>query len=158
MRDIRVAMNDARAICLAPVKPAEMREESIYTRFAGAAGAGFPSPAQDWAEDAIDLAKWLRLDRPGSFVFRVSGNSMLDAGIFDNDILVVDRGKEPTHGNIVIGISHGGFVVRQYILRAGRPLLEARNHQMSYPSTDGDETAEIWGVVRSVVRNTLGGQ
>src|SRR3989304_8056580 len=60
-------------------------------RVVSAAGAGFPSPAHDWEETAIDLVALLRLDRAASFVFRVSGQSMIDAGIYDDDVVVVDR-------------------------------------------------------------------
>lgn len=122
-------------------------------KFIAAAGAGFPSPAQDWEDDAINLHTLLRLDRPASFVFRVSGQSMIEAGIFNDDILVVDRDVDPLNGDIVIAIVDGGFVVRQLAIRQGKPLLEARNSKMGYTPTIADENVEIWGVVRTAVRN-----
>ena len=66
-------------------------------RVVSAAGAGFPSPAQDWEETAIDLVALLRLDRAASFVFRVSGQSMIDAGIYDDDVVLcsIVRHKQP---------------------------------------------------------------
>ena len=83
-------------------------------RVVSAAGAGFPSPAQDWEETAIDLVALLRLDRAASFVFRVSGQSMIDAGIYDDDVVVVDRDATPVSGRIVIAVVDGGFVIRQW--------------------------------------------
>ncbi len=125
-------------------------------RAIGAAGAGFPSPAQDWEETAIDLVELLRLDRAASFVFRVSGHSMVDAGLYDSDVVVVDRDAKPTNGRIVIAIVDGGFVIRQLCYRDGVPRLEARNSRMSYPVAVADETVEVWGVVRASVRNLVG--
>lgn len=125
---------------------------TIVSRFAGAAGAGFPSPAQDWEDDAINLVDMLRLDRPASFVFRISGSSMIDAGINNNDIVVVDRDVRPSEGHIVIAIVDGGFVCRQLVRRNGQMHLEARNSNQSYPLTPADDI-EIWGVVRSAVRD-----
>jgi len=81
---------------------------------------------------------------------------MIDAGIFDDDVVVVDRDAKPSNGRIVIAIVDGGFVIRQLCIRAGVPTLEARNSRMNYPATVADEDVEIWGVVRASVRNLKG--
>ena len=137
------------------LRPAPVAETPPELRLTiiGCAGAGFPSPAQDWAEDAISLVGLLCLDRPASFVFRVSGSSMVDAGLHDHDVVVVDRDTAPAHGHIVIAVVDGGFVIRQLVHRQGVPYLEARNTRMSYPVTVADETVEVWGVVRAGVRD-----
>lgn len=135
-----------------PVPLAELAS-GLRLRPIGVAGAGFPSPAQDWQEDAINLAELLRLDRPGSFVFRIDGTSMMDAGIADRDVVVVDRGVTPRSGHIVIAIVAGGFVCRQLVMRGGVPYLEARNSRHSYPEQVADDQAEIWGIVRAGVRD-----
>jgi len=119
----------------------------------GVAGAGFPSPAQDWEEDAINLVELLRLNRAASFVFRIDGTSMVDAGIADRDVVVVDRDVTPRSGHIVIVVLAGGFVCRQLVHRAGVPYLEARNSRQSYPEQIADDQTEIWGVVRAAVRD-----
>ena len=125
-------------------------------RVVSAAGAGFPSPAQDWEETAIDLVALLRLDRAASFVFRVSGQSMIDAGIYDDDVVVVDRDATPVSGRIVIAVVDGGFVIRQLVWRDGKPVREARNARMRYDAVIADESVEVWGVVRASVRNLQG--
>ena len=135
-----------------PIPLAEV-PPGIIPAIVSAAGAGFPSPAQDWADDAIDLVELLRLDRAASFVFRISGASMMDAGIHDNDVVVVDRDTRPSDGHIVIAVVEGGFVCRQLVYRQGVPHLEARNSRMSYPLTIADEAVEVWGVVRTGVRD-----
>ena len=86
-----------------PVPLADVPRGTVL-RIVGAAGAGLPSPAQDWEDDAISLIELLRLDRAASFVFRISGSSMLEAGIHDNDVVVVDRDMRPAEGHIVIAI------------------------------------------------------
>ncbi|MDH2135093.1 peptidase, partial [Sphingobium yanoikuyae] len=100
----------------------------------------------------ISLIELLRLDRAASFVFRISGSSMIDAGIHDNDVVVVDRDTRPVEGHIVIAIVDGGFVCRQLCRRRGDLLLEARNAQQIYEPTPV-EGVEIWGVVRTGVRD-----
>lgn len=134
-----------------PVPLAEV-PTGIIPRIIGAAGAGFPSPAQDWEEDAISLIELLRLDRAASFVFRISGSSMIEAGIYDNDVVVVDRDTRAVEGHIVIAIVDGGFVCRQLVRRRGEAFLEARNSQQRYEPTPA-EGVEIWGVVRTGVRD-----
>lgn len=134
-----------------PVPLVDVPEGTIL-RIVGAAGAGFPSPAQDWEDDAISLIELLRLDRAASFVFRISGSSMIEAGIHDNDVVVVDRDMRPSEGHIVIAIVDGGFVCRQLVHRRGAAFLEARNSQQRYEATPADGV-EIWGVVRTGVRD-----
>ncbi len=121
-------------------------------RVIDAAGAGFPSPAQDWEEPAIDLIKILQLDRAASFVFRVSGDSMIEAGLDDHDILIVDRDKDPCNGSLVIAVCDGGFVVRQIKYQNNVPYLIGRNRNRPYPPRICDENVDIFGVVRVSVR------
>lgn len=130
------------------------RTTTVSIRGAGAAGAGFPSPAQDWEEPAIDLASLLELDRPSAYVFRVSGESMIDVGIHDNDILVVDRDAEACAGCVVVAVCDGGFVVREIRHVRGLPHLVGRNAASPYQPRlcDPDLGVEIWGVARTVVR------
>lgn len=135
--------------------PIEAVSSGLRLRIIGAAGAGFPSPAQDWADDAISLIELLRLDRAASFVLRISGSSMVDAGLQDNDVVVVNRDVTPSNGHIVIAIVEGGFVVRQLAVRQDAPFLEARDSRMSYAATVADDAVEVWGVVRASVRDWL---
>lgn len=122
-------------------------------RVVSSAACGFPSPAQDWEEEAINLVEILRLDAAGAFVFRLSGSSMIEAGLFDRDIVVIDKGVRPRNGSIVVAVVEGGFVCRQFVVRQGVPYLEARNSRMTYPICIADEMVEIWGVVRASVRD-----
>lgn len=114
--------------------------------------AGFPSPAEDFAVKRIDLTKILVTHPQATFLLRVSGDSMRDAGIFDTDMLVVDKAIKPRHGHIVVAVVDGEFTVKHLYQRAGRVLLRAAN--VTYPDIipiDG-QTIEIWGVVTSCIK------
>lgn len=69
--------------------------------------AGFPSPAEDFLEKRLDLNEYLVRNPPATFLVRVCGQSMKDAGIFDGDMLVVDKSLEPVSGSVVVAIVHG---------------------------------------------------
>lgn len=120
--------------------------------FLGAAGAGFPSPSQDYEEARIDLVKLLSPDRPSVYVMRVSGWSVRDAGIYDADLVIVDRALKPRNGCFVIAQFEGGFIIRQLCLTGGRPRLEHRNTGITSPPIELNETVEIWGVVEAIAR------
>ena len=81
--------------------------------------AGFPSFADDSVEDNIDLNKHLIKHPAATFFVRVSGNSMIGAGIHDNDLLIVDRSLNPVNGNIVIAAIEGFLTVKRFIMKKG---------------------------------------
>jgi DNA polymerase V len=91
--------------------------------FISKVSAGFPSPAQDYVEQTLDLNE-LCIKRPAAtFFVRVEGESMIEAGIFHNDILVVDRSVKPTHGDIVVAHIDGEFTVKELCLRPTLKLI-----------------------------------
>lgn len=112
--------------------------------------AGFPSPAQDDMEEPIDLAAWL-IDQPAaSYVMRVAGHSMTDAGISDGDLVIVSRAVEPRPGDIVIALVDGDRTMKRLRRSGGRFWLvpEAEGYQRIAVT----ETTEIWGVVVALAR------
>jgi len=114
--------------------------------------AGFPSPAQDYVEQALDLNE-LCIRRPAAtFFVRVDGDSMRDAGIYPEDILVVDRSVQAEQGDIVIASVHGELTVKELQLR---PCVRLIPRNPAYAPIDIPEGAEleIFGVVTNVVRN-----
>lgn len=114
--------------------------------------AGFPSPAEDLGAQRIDLTSLLVVHAQATYFLRASGHSMVEAGIFDDDILVVDRAVRPRHGHIVVAVVDGEFTVKRLYQRAGRVKLRAAN--VTFPDIvpkDG-QTIEIWGVVRSTIK------
>lgn len=120
--------------------------------------AGFPSPAADYVETALDLHEYLISNPVATFYAKVRGDSMLDALIHDGDILVVDRSITARMNRIVIATSSvdpDRLYVKQFGKAAGRPALLSRNERKAaqYPPIFLDETNyDIWGVVTAVIR------
>lgn len=113
--------------------------------------AGFPSPASDYIDQRLDLYDYLGVHSEATFFLRVQGDSMQGAGIYDGDLLVVDRSQTAKSGHVVIAVIDGEFTVKRLKKSGGRTWLQAENP--SYPPIelrDGQEL-EVWGVVSHVV-------
>ena len=112
--------------------------------------AGFPSPAQDDMEEPIDLAAWL-IDHPAaSYVMRVAGHSMTNAGVTDGDLVVVSRAVEARPGDIVVALVHGDRTMKRLRRRGDRLWLVPEAE--GYDAIQVDENVEIWGVVVALAR------
>lgn len=117
--------------------------------------AGFPSPAADHTQKRIDLNEHLLLNKDATFLFRVTGESMRDIGIFDGDTIIVDRSLEPRHGHIVLAIIDEEFTIKRLHNRNGVVRLLAENSDFEpIELTDGQEL-RIWGVVTCGLRKLL---
>ncbi|MEE9351713.1 MAG: translesion error-prone DNA polymerase V autoproteolytic subunit [Thiotrichaceae bacterium] len=111
--------------------------------------AGFASPADDFVEDYLDLNQLLVKHHEATFFVRVSGHSMVDAGIQPEDILVVDRSLEPVHGKIVIAVVDTEVTVKRLSTTDGTITLKAENPEYADIPVTGD--LHIWGVVTSII-------
>ena len=113
--------------------------------------AGFPSPADDYLEGKLDLNQHLIKHPEATFFVRVTGDSMIDAGIHSGDLLIVDRALEPSHKSVVVAVINGELTVKRLYTRNGKVCLVPDNAQ--YPSLPIHEaiTFEIWGVVTAVI-------
>ena len=111
--------------------------------------AGLPATAEDTYE-VFDFEDYLKADEDRSFMLRVSGDSMIEAGIYDGDLIVVDRKIQPTHGVIVVAIIDGGYTVKYLRKKAGKYYLKAANPKYKdiYPESE----FKIVGVVTGSVR------
>ena len=109
--------------------------------------AGFPSPAADHSHKRIDLNDHLVRNREATFLFRVRGDSMTGAGIYDGDTLVIDRSLDARHHHIVLAVVNQEFTVKRLYRRAGVVKLLAENP--IYPALvfQPDQDLSIWGVV-----------
>jgi DNA polymerase V len=114
--------------------------------------AGFPSPAEDLGAKQIDLTQLLVLHAQATYFLRARGLSMIELGIFDNDILVVDRAIKPRHNHIVVAVVDGDFTVKQLYQRLGRIKLKAANPTFADIVPKDGQTLEIWGVVTSSIK------
>ena len=114
--------------------------------------AGFPSPAEDLGAQRIDLTQVLITHPQATYFMRASGHSMVEAGIFDNDIIVVDRAIKPRHNHVVVAIVDGDFTVKHLYQRAGRIKLKAANPTFPDIVPKEGQTIEVWGVVTSSIK------
>jgi DNA polymerase V len=118
--------------------------------------AGFPSPADDYVEGALDLNRHLIRNPPATFFLRVQGDSMLGAGIHPGDLLVVDRSIEPKHGSVVIAVLDGELTVKR-LWRPSPERVELRAENPAFPPIVIQEFQqfELWGVVTNVIHPLL---
>jgi len=113
--------------------------------FAESCSAGFPSPAQDYVEKELDLNELCIRRRASTFFVRASGSSMQDLGLFDGDVMVVDRAEDPVHGDIVIAEVEGEFTVKRLQLHPSLALLPMNPaYATIYPDP---EQLQLLGVV-----------
>lgn len=115
--------------------------------------AGFPSPAADHMEQPLSLDDLFNLRAPHMYLVRIDGDSMQGAGIFDGDLVIVDRALEARHGHIVIAAVNGEPLCKRLHRVGGEVALRSENPR--YPPRyilEGDELA-IWGVVTFSVRS-----
>jgi len=113
--------------------------------------AGFPSPADEYVDEKLDLNSFLIRRPAATFLVRVSGDSMINAGIHSDDILVVDRSLEPKHGKIVIAAIDGQLTVKRLCRTKEKLTLVAENDKFSPIDITNSDHVHIWGVVTSVI-------
>lgn len=121
--------------------------------FAHAVRAGFPSPADDYVADTLDLNEHLIRHREATFFVRARGHSMVGAGIHDNDLLVVDRALTARHGSIVIAVVDGEFTVKRLEKRGARVRLRAEHPDYAPIDFQDGQELHVWGVVTQVIHS-----
>lgn len=134
-----------------PPVPFEKRTSLKLPLVSASVEAGFPSPAEDHLERALDLNEELVRNPAATFFVRVKGESMRDAGIHAGDILVVDRSVMPSDRQIVVAMVDGEFTVKRFRKRNGRILLEAENPAYQPIEVGENQELTIWGAVTFVI-------
>lgn len=109
--------------------------------------AGFPSPAADHTQERIDLNKQLIRNKEATYIFRVKGDSMTGAGIYEGDALLVDRSMDPKHNHIVIAQLNNEFTVKRLYRRGGVVKLIAENPIYPPRLIKEEDDFIVWGVV-----------
>ena len=128
------------------IHPSSCRTILQRPLFLSGVSAGFPSPADDYLDRELDLNEQLVKNPAATFFVRVAGDSMIGAGINDNDILVVDRSLEPANNNIVIAVINGELTVKRLIKNRKYCRLVAENPNYPPLEVDDEMGLEIWGV------------
>lgn len=121
--------------------------------FSSRPAAGFPAPGDDQVERVLDINDLVVQNPASTFFVRVEGDSMEGAGIFSNDVLVVDRSKDVKDGVIVVAAINGEMVVKRLKQSKGsNPLLVSENEKYAPIEVSEDEDCTIWGIVVGSVR------
>ena len=109
--------------------------------------AGFPSPADDYTEENIDLNEHLISNPFSTFFLRVKGDSMINAGIKDKDLIIVDKSLIAKPGNIIIAMIDGEFTIKRLSIKNNELYLKAENHNYPDFRFKNHIDVQIWGVV-----------
>ncbi|MHB8595422.1 MAG: LexA family protein [Ktedonobacteraceae bacterium] len=109
--------------------------------------AGFPSPADDYLEHDLDLNTLVIRHKESTFYIRVAGDSMEGAGIFEGDVLVVDRAEIPAHNSIVIAMLNGEFTVKRLYQKSDAVYLVPANPKYKAIRVTEAMQFQVWGVV-----------
>jgi len=118
------------------------------------AGAGFPSPATDYIEEDVDLNIHLIKNVPATFIIRVQGKSMMDVGIYDGDLLVVDKSLKPKNFSIVVANVHDELVVKNFVKEKDEQFLTSSSKKIEDKIIiNNDSEIFIWGVVTYVIHS-----
>ncbi len=115
--------------------------------------AGFPSPAQDFSEEEVDLIKEFGLDKPSVFIMRITGRSRegKDVYIPAGAIITVDRAPKAKPGDIIVAVINGEFTLKTLLREYGKWILHAENPSFKSITVEADDTLVIWGVVDLVL-------
>ena len=138
---------------LPPWTPVAAEPGALALPMAGATvKGGFPSPAEDFAVDRLDLNSILITHPQAMFYIGVSGNSMEGAGIFDRDLLVVNRALRPVHNDVVVAVVDGEFTCKLLWRKNGRVKLLAANPTFPEIIPKDGQVIEVWGVVTATIK------
>lgn len=113
---------------------------------------GFGAAADDYMERGIDLNEQLIRNKPATFFFRMKGDAMKDTGIFDNDVLIVDRSLKLTDGKIIVAVLNGELIVRRYHKNFTSAFLIPENSRYKTINLGEFSDFMLWGVVMAVIR------
>lgn len=128
-------------------------EESLNISFLDSkVPAGFPSPAQDSDSDCLDLNRELIHSPSSTFCARVTGDSMIDCGINDGDLLIIDKALTPRDGSIAVCFIDGEFTVKRIAIRNDGIYLEPENKCYPPIHVHEDSNFQVWGIVTHIIK------
>jgi len=114
--------------------------------------AGFPSPADDFKEFKISLDRTLVKNKEATFYAKVSGQSMVGAGIDDGDLLIVDKSLEPKNNSVAVCFIDGEFTVKRLKISGGNVYLQPENASYKPIKVTNENDFQVWGIVTHVIK------
>ena len=134
-----------------PIQMLPLPDAAIVPFYPSPAACGFTSPAADYLQDTLSLDQLLIRHPAATFFARAQGRSMEGAGIFDGDILIIDRALNPGDGDVILALWDGELIVKRLVYRRGRPELHSENAGYDPIQLNGEEALDVWGVVTDVI-------
>ena len=120
------------------------RMQYVYT--------GFSSPSENFSESSISLDEYLIKHPAATFLVYASGDSMANVGIYDGDLLIIDRSLDAISGDVVIGVFNGELIVRKLLIIKGKPYLSSSDKECRPILIALDTEFEIWGIVTASIK------
>ena len=145
-----MSKNPQQALTFFIPRPPDNNLGAIY--FDTGISAGFPSPADDFKQERLSLDSELIKNKEATFIARVCGQSMIDAGLNDNDLLVIDRSLPPTHNRIAVCFLDGEFTVKRLKVEGDEVWLQPENKQYKSIRVTPENDFVIWGIVTNVIK------
>ena len=145
-------MNKRNEQILEFFSPKSPREVSEVIYFDTGISAGFPSPADDFMQQRLSLDSELVKNKEATFFARVTGQSMIDAGLNDNDLLVIDRSLSPSNNRIAVCFLDGEFTVKRLRVKKGEVWLQPENKDYKPIKVTQENDFIIWGIVTNVIK------
>ena len=130
----------------------ESPPDSSYPLFLSGVSAGFPSPAEDYIDKRLSLDEYLIQNKTATFFVQVSGTSMVNAGIYDGSLVVVDRSLKAQSGDIVVAIVNNEFLIKRIEMRGSECFLHAENERYETVRLNENSGDCIWGIVTSCIQ------
>ena len=125
----------------------QFKQQEVKT----ANATGFGAAADDYMDRGIDLNEQLIRNKPATFFFKMKGDAMKDAGVFDNDILIVDRSVKLVNGKIIVAILNGELLVRRFHKNFSSAFLIPENNRYKNINLAEFTNFSVWGVVTYVI-------
>ena len=145
-------MNKRNEQILEFFSPKSPRGVSEVIYFDTGISAGFPSPADDFMQQRLSLDSELVKNKEATFFARVTGQSMIDAGLNDNDLLVIDRSLSPSNNRIAVCFLDGEFTVKRLKVKKGEVWLQPENKDYKPIKVTQENDFIIWGIVTNVIK------
>ncbi|OFY45079.1 MAG: peptidase S24 [Bacteroidetes bacterium GWF2_40_14] len=117
--------------------------------------AGFPSPAENYLENTMDLNKALIKNPSSTFFARVSGDSMIDDGVDDEDLLIIDKSVDPYDGCLAVCFLDGEFTLKRVRIDGETLYLVPANKKYKPIKVDANNDFLVWGVVKYIIKKVL---
>lgn len=149
-------MTRAKGLYVTEVYEFEQRTRIELPLFTVRIPAGFPSPGDDYIDGKLDLNEHLIKHPSATFFMKVQGDSMIDAGISDGDLLIVDRALEATDNSIVVALIDGEFMVKRIRIKNGIYYLVPENSHYHPIEVKQCMNFQVWGVVIYVIHKAKG--